>query len=139
MSPDRLVASGVTPSREAVRDARLAARALLEQWGIDDEAVFRAELITGELLANALQHAKPPHGEQIGLHLAMGHGELLIEVDDGGAPSAPAVRHTNDDRSECGRGLALVEGLATWGYRTLPGGRRSIWAHLPVQETGACR
>ncbi|GAA2720230.1 MULTISPECIES: ATP-binding protein [Streptomyces] len=139
MSPDRLIASGVAPSREAVRDARLGVRKLLERWGLDDEAVFRAELITGELLANALQHAKPQGGAQIGLHLAFGGGELLIEVDDGGGPSAPAVRHATDDRSECGRGLALVEALAIWGYRTLPDGRRSTWAYLPASFTGARR
>ncbi|MEV4741764.1 ATP-binding protein [Streptomyces sp. NPDC049555] len=136
MRPSRLAAFGAIASAKAARDARHAAANILARWGLGDEVAFRAEVIISELLANAVQHAPPPRGEEIDLHLAYGIGGLLVEVEDGGGERVPVVRDEQDGDCERGRGLALVQHFATWGYRTLPDGRRSTWAHLPETQQG---
>ncbi|MGW2597112.1 ATP-binding protein [Streptomyces klenkii] len=129
---------GVAPRASAVSDARHVVRAILVRWGVADEPLFRAELFVGELLANALHHAAPAEGEEIGLHVAEGGGAVLIEVEDGGGSGTPTARDRagEDGASEGGRGLALVEELGWWGWRTWPDGHRTTWAYVPACDGG---
>ncbi|MEV6672020.1 ATP-binding protein [Streptomyces sp. NPDC051162] len=129
---------GVVPRASAVSDARRAVKQILARWGVAGEPLCRAELFAGELLANALHHAAPADGEEIGLLLAEGGGAVLIEVEDGGGADTPAARGRGGEDGSCerGRGLALVEELGWWGWRTWPDGHRTTWAYLPARGEG---
>lgn len=105
--------------------------------GAEHPEVDTAELLTSELVTNSLRHSASGRG-------AFGHrgagcggascgASLLVtvsrtpeavrvEVTDAGAATLP-VRRAADDEDERGRGLALVEALATrWGtQRRSPG------------------
>jgi serine phosphatase RsbU (regulator of sigma subunit) len=88
-----------------------------------------AALIAAELLANARQHGVPP--VQVCVQGTGGH--IRIEVRD--SSSRGPVRLAPSDENMTGRGLALVEALATqWGVTALPDGRKSVWARLSSRE-----
>ncbi|UQI45905.1 ATP-binding protein [Streptomyces sp. HU2014] len=137
---------GVVPRREAVRGARHAVAALMSRWGIGDEVRFRVELIVSELLTNAVQHASPGPGGEIGLYLASDGGGVFVEVEDGGSTEASlfasfAVGAVGDGESEHGRGLLLVEelGRGRWGWRRLGNGHRVVWAYVSLVESRGAR
>ncbi|MFJ1705598.1 PAS domain S-box protein [Kitasatospora sp. NPDC088346] len=100
-------------------------RAALRAWdcaGAEDTAC----LLSSELIANAVRHARGP----IGLRLHRTAGELTVEVADA-SPALPAPRIA-DCSSEDGRGLSLVEALArSWGTRPTGTGK-TVWFTLPL-------
>lgn len=96
------------------RRARRQIRATLRGWGLHD-CTDLAELLTSELVSNALQHGAGP----IGVRLSYGRGDLCVEVHDDG-PGRPVRREAAED-DEYGRGLVLVDGLLG-----IHGGRRGI-------------
>ncbi len=105
--------------------ARHFVAATLEAWDLDDLDEV-ACLLTSELAANAVVHAGTAF--QVTVHLDP--PELLVEVVDF-APSQ-SVRHevSNDRRS--GRGLVIVEALASrWGVR-IQTEAKAVWFSLPV-------
>lgn len=136
-----LQAMSVAPRASAVSEARRAVKQTLTRWGVAEEPLFGAELCAVELLANALHHARPAAGDVIGLSIAEGEGAVLIEVEDGGGSTIPTARGQGDEdgSSTRGRGLALVEQLGRWGWRTWPDGRRTTWAYLPAPGDGEGR
>ncbi|MGA5129911.1 ATP-binding protein [Streptomyces blastmyceticus] len=131
----------VVPHEIALQNARHGVTALLFSWGLTcKDVVDRVELIVSELLTNALLHTIPVPGDEIGLSVAEADGAVLIEVEDGGGPTAPAIRPRAEDECEHGRGLALVEAMAdSWAWRTLPNGRRSTWAYVSATPEGDTR
>jgi signal transduction histidine kinase len=96
------------------RDARRRARVLLAAWGLGEQASL-VELVVSELVTNAVCHGDSP----IWLRLSVGGGDLRVEVHDGGG-DRPVRRHPGGG-DECGRGLALVDGLIE-----LHGGERGV-------------
>ncbi|MFQ6197059.1 ATP-binding protein [Streptomyces sp. NPDC000405] len=139
----RLEVMGIAPRDEAISQARHALTGLLTRWGITADVIMRAELIASELLSNALRHAAPRPGGEIGLQVVEEHGAVLVEVEDGGNNSRPALPFTAwaggramDDEAEHGRGLLLVEELGQgWGWRRLATGQHSVWAYVAEDET----
>lgn len=103
--------------------ARAAVKENCHRWGYgclyDDAA-----LIVSELVCNAVRHA----GTDIGLTLMSRRRGLRVEVSDGSTrPIRPRIATTAD---EGGRGLALVDALASHhGVRSAPGGK-TVWAEL---------
>jgi DNA-binding NarL/FixJ family response regulator len=88
-------------------------------------------LLTSELVTNAILHA---HSE-IELSVSMTPDAIRIDVADNSAvlpnPRTPAEEDTS------GRGLGLVEALATaWGVDERPGGK-SVWFELPRPDKSA--
>jgi anti-sigma regulatory factor (Ser/Thr protein kinase) len=89
-------------------------------------------LVAGELVANALEHGRPP----VVLHAVSQQPHLVVvEVIDGGPPMelAPAPSAVGAVR---GRGLAIVQALADeWGVRGTGRGK-SVWARVsaPADE-----
>ncbi|MGW6218193.1 ATP-binding protein, partial [Streptomyces sp. NPDC055109] len=86
-------------------------------------------------VTNAIEHAEPPvtlhlHHEQTG-------NQVWVGISDGG-PAATDGRWTAScAEDEHGRGLALVDALATeHGIHSHPDGT-THWAQLPTQETAA--
>ncbi|MFE7215051.1 ATP-binding protein [Streptomyces sp. NPDC057611] len=75
-----------------------------------------AALVVSELVTNAVQHS---HGRKITLTLALRDGHLDIRVHDG-VPSRLPIAPKPDAHAENGRGLWLVESIASqwhgsWG------------------------
>ncbi|MFE3284701.1 SpoIIE family protein phosphatase [Streptomyces sp. NPDC059233] len=87
-----------------------------------------ARLLTSEVFTNAVRHGKGP----VRLHLRLDASELVVEVTDH-SPHLPHPRLAEADE-ESGRGLALVEALATrWGTRPTDAGK-TTWFTLPLSR-----
>jgi anti-sigma regulatory factor (Ser/Thr protein kinase) len=97
-----------------VRQAREQARKALCGWGLGEHAEL-AELVVGELAANAILHGDGP----VQVRVSYARGDLRVEVHDHGA-GRPVRRQTTAD-DESGRGLALLDDLI--GLR---GGTRAV-------------
>jgi two-component sensor histidine kinase len=88
-------------------------------------------LVATELLGNAVRHAASlPDGR---LAVDWGVGELGVEISvtDGGGATRPAVLEAALT-STGGRGLSIVESVATrWGVEQR-GAQTTVWAVVPV-------
>ncbi len=120
----------------AVPCARLHARHLVREWGLDGLA-GTAELLTSELVTNAVQAMAGQEDQSaVGLRLSSDHVRVLIEVWDAD-PRPPAPRHPGKDEvpapeTEGGRGLFLVSVLSArwnWYLTQLPEGK-VVWCEL---------
>lgn len=110
----------------AVTEAREIVRGQCMQRGLDALAEA-AEVITSELVGNAILHACPPY-----LFAVRMRGRFLhLSVRDG---AATAVRSGAEPSSGTGgRGLLLVDSLATaWGV-TPTGDGKIVWATLALR------
>ena len=116
LEPDR---SNVALARRFVMDA---VHALGHEAAADV-----AELLTSEVVTNAVLHA----GTSVQLRVVGETGAVRIEVTDGSS-AAPARRHYSPEAAT-GRGLGLVEALATeWGTRTEAGGK-TVWFTIEAE------
>ncbi|WP_437036224.1 ATP-binding protein [Streptomyces sp. enrichment culture] len=112
----------------AVPEARRALRELLSHWGGPGQSEV-AELLTSELVTNALVHTE----EGAVLTATVGPRALRVEVRDfAGRGPRPRPRPPQREESTNGRGLVLVESLADdWGVRPCGAGK-SVWFELGV-------
>ncbi|MEU2913741.1 ATP-binding protein [Streptomyces massasporeus] len=121
------------PRPSAVREARAEVRRQLEGWGLgeDGEVADTAELLAGELAANALVHA----GSRFRLTLFAAHGVLRCEVAD---TERHVPRVLDAGAGESGRGMFLVDALAQrWGcHRDGPG--KTVWFELGTCGSNGC-
>jgi serine/threonine-protein kinase RsbW len=111
------------PSLEQVVAARQFASRVVADAGLS-HAVHDVALATGELAANAAEHAAS--GFEVVVLVA--EGSIRIEVSDrsGELPVKPDV----DEYAERGRGIALVELVSDrWGVDVTPDGKR-VWAEI---------
>lgn len=145
-----------TPSREAgdvltYRSPRLRAHGLLtlpgrdlasapaarrhmrdtaRAWGLPQGAADDLESITGELVANALEHAD---GHTITVAWALAAETVTISVTDEGdcrTDPLPAPPRSPSPEQERGRGLLITDALATcWGTRR-SGDGLTVWAEV---------
>ncbi|MEU0033039.1 SpoIIE family protein phosphatase [Streptomyces sp. NPDC006333] len=105
--------------------ARAAVREQLHAWGLSRLA-DPAELMAGELVANAVRHA---HGRRVGLRLVRGD-TLLCEVADDDHTLPTLLSAGPGDES--GRGLHVVSTLAReWGT-SRTGGGKTVWFELTL-------
>ncbi|MFD5249985.1 ATP-binding protein [Amycolatopsis sp. NPDC058340] len=111
------------------RDVRAGVRRLLGHYSgltVDD-----AVLVTDELVSNANRHGEEPRTCRLGLR--NGGRSLLIEVDDSSAHQ-PRIRPPH---AGGGRGLVLVDRLATtWGVRN-HAEHKTVWAELTLDRDGS--
>lgn len=115
-------------SPRSVAAARRFSRGLLTEWGLD-ELADDAVLLLSELVTNAIVHVPEGSGE-VRLALSRTPAQLVVQVTDGGG-RLPLCGEAGAD-SENGRGIWLVEQLATeWGHHT-SGGGKTIWFTLPL-------
>ncbi|WP_405537979.1 ATP-binding protein [Streptomyces sp. NBC_00075] len=91
-------------------------------------------LLTSELLTNAIRHgACGEDGDLVELVLWPADGHYWLAVSDPGT-GKPELAHPGAD-SESGRGLILVEGLATaWTVRPRPTRGTSVIAGLSFDQ-----
>jgi anti-anti-sigma factor len=117
----------VAPDRHAPGLARTAVQdfCLTHRVGGDGDA---AQLIASELVTNAVVHAGTP----IDLTLRLAPDVLHIAVRDGGDGRA-RLTSVVDESAESGRGLLLVDALATsWGT-FIPDVGKVVWATVRVR------
>jgi anti-sigma regulatory factor (Ser/Thr protein kinase) len=119
----RLIALALPGTPESVPIARRRVRAALGFHGLG-EFTEDAEVITAELVANAVQHACEDGTKAIGVILthAGAPAAVTVAVSDS-SPQVP-VRRDTPAGSEQGRGLQIVEALSVhWGWRCGGGGK----------------
>lgn len=94
---------------------------------------FTAQLLSSELIANAVRHARQEPGERVSLLVECDDEVLRVEVRDGGPgvdPLALLVEHAQEDERH--RGLFLVHALADrWGFRRAEGSYL-VWFELDL-------
>lgn len=104
------------------------ARSVVRAAAVDTppSLVADAELLTSELVSNAVMHGAPP----LSLSVSGDDRHLTIQVSDGSEalPRFPAGDAAQDVGN--GRGLRIVQLLAnTWGTGVTPGGK-TVWFRL---------
>ncbi|MEU5215477.1 ATP-binding protein [Streptomyces sp. NPDC020807] len=119
----------LSATRRGARLARLLAVEQLRSWGLG-AAMDPAAQIVAELAATAATHGHVS-GRDFHLALLATEDTLRIEVTDTRGDRLPAIGRPGEEES--GRGLLLVAGLArSWGVRTGPIPRKTVWADLTL-------
>jgi anti-sigma regulatory factor (Ser/Thr protein kinase) len=114
----------------SAQDARRFVASALRGWG-DERLAFDVALVVTELATNALTHS----GSAFVVGVSVMAREARVWVRDSSA--AVPVRHHPDRLADHGRGLALVDAIATrWGYDAVEGGK-VVWASLPGEAPPA--
>jgi anti-sigma regulatory factor (Ser/Thr protein kinase) len=102
----------VTPGPAGVAGARRFLRSTLGAWDIDEELTYTATLCLSQLVTNALIHAHS--GSTV--RVLLDDGVLTTTVRDQGTPASSSGEPLDDPLRVHGRGLQLVDALATrWG------------------------
>ncbi|MDY0815732.1 ATP-binding protein [Kitasatospora purpeofusca] len=124
----RTFAARLDSRTESTPLARHLLRAYLAALPTGDHYTDTAELLLGELFANAVQHSDAPDDRLIEIRFALLGGRLRLEAHDAGS-GRPSVRAAAPDE-EHGRGLLLVNELAyRWGCCPRAGGvGKFVWA-----------
>jgi anti-sigma regulatory factor (Ser/Thr protein kinase) len=117
------------PARSAsVFLARRYARQLLQAWQLPSGLVERTELVVSELVTNAARHSE----EDLELTLEVTTALLRVEVADTSHRVPDAVVRSPTDDATSGRGLLLVEAVASrWGVES-EGLSKVVWAELDL-------
>lgn len=114
------------PRRTDVRAARQFVRKVVGQWDLRTD---EAELVVGELAANAVVHAHS--GFKVTLERSA--DVFVIEVSDD-SPEQPA-KETTSVSATSGRGLLIVDRLSkAWGSRDDRERGKTVWAELDVDR-----
>ncbi|MFF8772030.1 SpoIIE family protein phosphatase [Kitasatospora sp. NPDC015120] len=121
---DRIATLPLGDDHAMVAHSRRFTRETLTEWGLGALADW-AELLTSELITNALVHAGSP--TQLRLFCDR---TLTVEVADRDS-ATPRIRRA-DEEDEGGRGIHLVNELAhRWGSRRTPEGK-VVWFELEL-------
>jgi anti-sigma regulatory factor (Ser/Thr protein kinase) len=121
---DQQMTALVLPSiPESVRIARFHVRAALDFHRLSEYA-DNAEIITSELVTNAIQHVADDPAETIGVILARVWHPVAVAVIVSDSSREGPIRREPSATSERGRGLHILEALsAHWGWHPEPGGK----------------
>ncbi|WP_327677418.1 ATP-binding protein [Kitasatospora sp. NBC_00458] len=122
-------------SRRSPQLARRMLRELLDTVPDGHRFTEVGELLTSELVGNAVLHSGMP-GRLIRVLFAVDDTRLRIEVHDAGdRPPVPRQPAATDG---CGRGLLLVEALAlAWGHAPRPDGiGKVVWCECGPGSIG---
>ena len=107
------------------------ARRFVQRTLAPDGPAADAALLTSELATNAVRHTASGQGGTFEIIICQGRATVRIAVADAGSPTVPAPVSPGTLASS-GRGLALVDALASrWGQHTGPQGR-TVWFELPA-------
>lgn len=119
------------PSRpESGPLARRLVLSVLQSWNLHQQLEV-GELLTSELVSNAVRHAG---GRTLGLQILRRPGWLRVEVRDSSRSLPCMIVAEPHPVNERGRGLKVVDDLADrWGADLLPRGK-GVWFELRVRE-----
>ncbi|MFI1357267.1 ATP-binding protein [Streptomyces sp. NPDC020898] len=116
--------------------ARRQVRVVAAAWGLPPESLDDVESITGELVANALEHSD---SRTIMVACALTTDTLTVSVTDEGngcAPTVPLAVGQQVSQQESGRGLLITDALADrWGTRRSARGLE-VWAEVAARTAG---
>jgi anti-sigma regulatory factor (Ser/Thr protein kinase) len=123
------VRESVTLAGRAER-ARAARAFVSEMLGPGHPCGDVAVLLVSEVFTNSVRHSgSGAPGETVTVAVIAGDRTVRVEVTDRAGPGTPELSPATRD-AEGGRGLQLVEGLASrWGSRRR-GGRMVTWFEL---------
>ena len=114
-------------SLAVVRTARRFVRDVLEDNAVADEVVETVELLTSEVITNALVHARSAPELAVRVRREM----VRVEVADV-SPVVPIRRAINTDALS-GRGIAIVKSLASqWGVADLSAQGKTVWFEVAI-------
>ncbi|MGK5496857.1 SpoIIE family protein phosphatase [Streptomyces sp. URMC 125] len=137
LDPPGAVSRRFPPRPESVASARRFVRASLD--GAAPEVVDTARLLVSELVTNAVLHART----EVEVSVRVRGGRVRVRVDDH-RPSRGLVPRPCSPYAGAGRGLALVERLASRHGAATGEGRKTVWFELwpdgpqpPPSEWGA--
>ncbi|MEU8038766.1 ATP-binding protein [Streptosporangium sp. NPDC049078] len=123
----------------SVATVRAWARHLLHTR-ITATALDDVVLLLSEVVTNSVVHSDSGRTATGSVTVCLGLGGNMVHaevIDDGSATSLPFVRATDLD-SDGGRGLLLVEAMATaWGTHHDPEAGTAVWFRLPAHETNS--
>jgi anti-sigma regulatory factor (Ser/Thr protein kinase) len=109
-------------SHHEVRNVREFIAQVVDGCPVADDVV----LLASEVVTNAIVHTASGSGGTFTVVVQPGGRMIRVEVHDGGSETPPDVRPA-DDLAGSGRGLSLVDSLATrWGHLGDPNGR-VVW------------
>jgi anti-sigma regulatory factor (Ser/Thr protein kinase) len=106
----------------------------IRYWGLS-ELVDRATLVAHELYTNAIVHGSESADSLITVEVERRDAEVYIAVTDTSCKT-PVVTSADED-DERGRGLAIVECLASSWDAKVDRGRKVVWATLSACEEAA--
>lgn len=116
--------------------ARHRVRDVVEGWELPVSVAEDVETITGELVANALEHSGS-HRITVACALTPGRVTLGVGDEGRGGTSVTAVPEPDPERED-GRGLLLTAALsARWGTHRAADGGLTVWAEVAVRPTYA--
>jgi serine/threonine-protein kinase RsbW len=117
------------PDRASVAHARHWVLRRAAEAGVGGEPGAVVELLTSELVANAVVHG-PPQGSIL-VQTRTEDGRFEVAVSDG-SPHLPVVR-AGGPMDEGGRGMMLVDLMAmAWGVRVVDGIRKAVWFQVAL-------
>jgi len=117
----------LSPETSSAAEARRFVRSALTDWGASNLGEVAALLVT-ELVTNAVLHTRS--GPEVTARLA--GDRLRVEVADDNP--TPPVRQRYGPRAGTGRGLILVNELASaWGTESSRGGK-IVWFELEARS-----
>jgi anti-sigma regulatory factor (Ser/Thr protein kinase) len=115
----------------SLAQVRRRLRAFLAQHHVREDQRHGVVLVTHELTANAIVHGSTDEGQMIAIAITLEPRFVLIRVlDPAHTEAIPASLEPTGWR-ESGRGMLIVDQLATWS-QGLHEGRRGVTAKLPL-------
>lgn len=127
----RLVSRILVPCQvQAVKAAREHVARLVLVHGLD-ALLDDTELVTSEIVTNAITHGSPI-GLAVLLKVAVTTDSVRVSVLDY-SDEVPVLRELPPDSAQSGRGLHLIDGLAkSWGCHAChaDGFAKAVWAQL---------
>jgi anti-sigma regulatory factor (Ser/Thr protein kinase) len=88
------------------------------------------QLLTTELVTNAVRHADVDESRSVALEVAAGANVVTVAVTDPGSTTRPHVQDI-DPTVPGGMGLFLVEQISSrWGVERLSGGANRVWFEI---------
>jgi anti-sigma regulatory factor (Ser/Thr protein kinase) len=105
-----------------------------KRWAVSEDALDTLALVVSELVTNVVLHSG---SDEVTVLLTFGSATVTVEVKDAGTwrTRCGPRQVVEDAGAACGRGLGLIEHLATWWFavRTATGTR--MVACLPIAGT----
>jgi anti-sigma regulatory factor (Ser/Thr protein kinase) len=131
-TPDQTRATRALPGDpSAARQSRQFVSGVLREWSIDEEVVATAELCVSELVTNAVIHS----GTTSSVTVQADREYVLVLVQDHGSRGAVRRAEELDPESVSGRGLMLVDALASaWSAEHSTDGT-TVWFELALAKS----
>jgi anti-sigma regulatory factor (Ser/Thr protein kinase) len=128
-APDQTRATMELPGDpSAARQARQFVSSVLREWSVDEDTVDNAELCVSELVTNAVIHS----GTTSSVTVQADREYVLVIVQDRGGRGAVRRPEELDPESVSGRGLTLVDALASaWSAEHSTDGT-TVWFELAL-------